>query len=104
MDAPAPMVTKGPIDASDPMIASRAMALRRSMPRVGGAPRANIRTAWAKSTYGWSLRRTAHGAGGSSPAGGPRMAADARVAERRDRYFGLLTNGTAPGPARSSPA
>src|SRR2546428_294749 len=74
MDAPAPMVTKGPIDASDPMIASGAMALRRSMPRVGGAPRANIRTAWAKSTYGWSLRRTAHGAGGSSPAGGPRMA------------------------------
>src|SRR6267143_2818348 len=99
MDAPAPMVTKGPIDASDPMIASGAMALRRSMPRPGAAPRANIRTAWANATYGSSLRRTAHGAGGSSLESGPRMAADARVAERRDRYFGLLTKVTSPGPA-----
>src|SRR5262245_62149099 len=94
IDAPAPIVTNGPIDASGPTTALLAIALSRSMPGGGAVEGISSLTACAKATYGSLLRSTAHGAGKSSAFAGPRIAADARVAARCGRYFGLLTKVT----------
>jgi hypothetical protein len=79
IEAPAPMLTNGPIDAPSPITASLATALKGLIPAVVETSGANSDTACANAEYGSSVRRTAQGTGAVVPLVRPRMTADARV-------------------------
>src|SRR4051794_28683604 len=84
-EAPAPMVTNGPIATCWPMLASAAIEVSGSIPAGGVDGGANSDTARANAVYGSSARSTAHAEGGAAPLAAPRITADARVDARSGR-------------------